>query len=492
MPNIHLYQFQKEAIQKFLKSGSLIAALPTGTGKTVVAISIILKLHNIYGKDFKCLVIVPANLRSNFSDTITKFHLNISNKVITKVSDFHESMKKGNLSVISYNFLRMYFNEIVKYDYHLVVCDELHYAKNSGSTTFKTLFSLRQITQHFLGLTASPVSNNAKEFFTIVALVANDKTIINEGMKLVKYIRVGRKEPSLIQKWLFGAKPKGGTRVQVGITDQYEFKRLVSRWIYIPTHHKISVTGKRPDVKTFVIKVPLTKYEAQVYKYVIGKIPALLLKQLQRGTISDNDVRKIKNWLMAAQQVLLSPDYVIANDNRDVVAATTARAGSKIMRVGQMIKQSGEQSIVFTPFLRFGAQVANRYFNSIGIKSVEYSGAISKQERKEIVEKYENQQIQVICLTGAGQEGINLPSCKNVFFLSMHFNPEVMRQVMGRALRITSKNPYVNVYTIFAVIKKGPFMYEKTVDQWISAIVNRKTLLRQAIYNILQEVDLEE
>jgi len=485
--DIHLYQFQKEVIQKFLKSGSLIAALPTGTGKTVVALSIITKLSKKY-KDFKCLVVVPANLRSNFRDNILKFHLNVSNSIITSLDQFERLYQESSVLVVSYNFVRSYYQQLLNYRFHLIICDEIHYAKNKGSVTFRSLFILRQNTIHFLGLTASPISNNAQEFFTIIALVADDKTIITRGMKTVKIIRLGAEKKSKISRVLFGP-PKRGTKVEVGIKDPEAFKRLVGKWIYIPKMEKITSTGKRPDVRSFIIKVPLSSYEVKIYKYIMGKIPSSVLKQLESGTISDNDVRKIKNWLIAAQQALISPDYIIQSDMQEV---TNPQAGSKVRKVGEILKETKEKSIVYTPFLRFGAKVANHYFNSIGIKSVEYSGAITHDERRKIVNLFEKGDLQVICLTGAGQEGINLPSCKNVFFLSLHFNPEVMRQVMGRALRVTSKNPYVKVYFVFAVIQTAFGGQQETVDHWISRIVNRKTLLRQAIYNILQEVDLEE
>jgi len=44
MPKIQLYQFQKEAIEKFNQNNhQLLVSIPTGGGKTIVALNIIEK-----------------------------------------------------------------------------------------------------------------------------------------------------------------------------------------------------------------------------------------------------------------------------------------------------------------------------------------------------------------------------------------------------------------------------------------------------------------
>ncbi|RLC20221.1 MAG: hypothetical protein DRI57_05305 [Deltaproteobacteria bacterium] len=490
---IKLHDFQQEVVNKFFKSGSLLCVLPTGTGKTVVALEIIRRLKEQYGNKTKCLIVVPANLRSNFVDTIRKFQLKLNAEIIQKVSQLDQAYRTKTILVISYDFMRLYALKLLRYKWTLIVADEVHYAKNRQTKNFAVLYQLRLNSRHFLGLTASPIANTPEEFFTILIIVTGDRSIFAEGMQLIKYMEIGRKDPTWWEKLkatLTGRRPrsKKGELIPIGIKDIEAFRRLVGRWVYIPHYSKIEKLGTRPKVKSFVVRVDLDDFETKAYKYALRKIPRQDLKDLKEGTITNARLRQIKNIIMACQQTLLSPDYIYEYEERGQEGVEQSnislfRPGSKIKAVAKFLKQTGEKTIVFSSFLRFGARLANHYFNKLGIKSREYSGAVKPQERKEIIKQFEEGDLQVICLTGAGQEGMNLPSCKNVFFLNLPWHGEILRQVVGRALRITSKNPFVRMFWLFAYTKDG----QETIDLWLSNLIKRKDIIRNAIFAALQE-----
>jgi SNF2 family DNA or RNA helicase len=473
-----LYPFQKEAVDKFFKVSNcrMIAALPTGAGKTLVAIAIMDKIIQ-QNPNAKILVVVPANLRNNLIENIKKFDIRSLNAVIIKSpKDLEESYETHNTFIMSYNFLRMYLNQILKYHWDMLVADEIHFAKNENTKNFKSLYALTGRVKCFLGLTASYVSNNMEEFFNIVALVANDKNIIRLGKHLIKYEIYGQRKASLVSKLLLNDKDIKGRPVQVGISDPLMFKRLVAKYIYLPKNEKILVVGKRPKPVSTVKHIILTKYEWKVYKYVLGEIPKPLLKLLASGDINDEQLRQIKNQIMALQQVLITPDYIKEGVN-------SKRPSSKVIACAKHIKENNSKAIVFTPFLEHGAMVVNDYFKSVGIKSELYAGVIKPKDRLKLQHAFESGEIDVLVLTTAGREGINLPSAKEVHFLSLTWNPEDLEQVMGRALRITSTNDIVNIYWYFA---KGP-NGEETIDDWMSRVLHRKRLLKKAIYEILSE-----
>ena len=487
MDNVRLLEIQKEAIKKFWKTGNLLVVLPTGTGKTVVALTIIQQFVNKLHDKFKCLIVVPANLRTNITQNIDKFKFRFNAQIIKNVQQFLDSYENNNVFVVSYNFLRLHPELFVDKQWDLLICDELHYAKNIATKNYKALFYVRANSKHMLGLTASPVANTPEEFFNIVALIANDKSLITLGKNLVKYGYEPGVKPPLWARILFGAKPKPGKKIPIGFTDPEAFKRLFSPYVYIPDEYKVQQIGKRPEIKSYVINVELTKFESKAYKYALKQLSPVDLWELKTGSISSSKLREIKNKIMAAQQTLLSPDYIykISIDKdieRSKVTLSQFRPGSKIKVTAERLKQTGNKSIVYTSFVTFGARLANLYFNSVGIKSAEYSGHIKPEERQKIIDSFEHGDLQVICLTGAGQEGINLPSCKDIYFLNLPWHEEALRQVIGRALRVTSKNPYVNVYWIFATING-----KETIDHWMSKIIQRKALMRNVIFNLLKE-----
>ncbi len=463
---LQLLSYQKESIRRFIKNDyRLLVALPTGAGKTIVAVYSIFLL--IRKQQDRCLVITPANLKFNIADTLKKYFPHIS-IVVTDKDTFDEDYKTKQVIVISYNFLRMYKEKLTSKQWNLLVVDELHYAKNITSETFKDLAILGIRTKYFLGLTASPYSNNPYEFFTLLYIVSKDREVLKKYNQFIKYKTKSIKSPTGNNQ---------SKTYPVDVLYQKLFKKYFGRWIYWPTEEVVQNLSNIPKPILHLVKVPITRNEYLSYKYALQQIPPQILKRFKMGELSNTELIKIKSWLTKAEQVLLTPQAI--------TTGPYTIPGSKIKFVGQMIKKRGNQSIVFAQFLETGVRVANEYFDSIGLNSVEYSGDVKLEERRRIEDAYNNGEIDVICLTTAGMEGINLPTCKDVYFLNLHFNPEVIKQVQGRALRVTSKNKNVDVFWILAYYKQAGIIAKSTIDAWLADIVLNKKSFRDKLQSVL-------
>ena len=463
---LKLMGYQKEAIRRFESNNNrLLIALPTGAGKTIVAVYAINSI--LKNQRDRVLVITPANLKNNTYSTLQKFYPDIKACMPTKDSLFQD-YKENQVLIISYNFMRMYLTEIEKLEWKMLVIDELHYAKNMTSSTFKSLAILGIRTPYLLGLTASPYSNNPQEFFTLLYIVSRDRNVLKIYRKFLKWKTVHVKSPT------------GRTQTKtypVEVLYQQYFRKYFGRWIYWPTEEMIQSLSTLPKPILHVVKVPITKAEYVNYLYALKKIPPELLQKFKEGTLNNRELIKIRSWLMKAEQVLLTPDAITDGPYVDV--------GSKIKTVGKMIKDRKNQSIVFTQFVETGVDIANTYFNQIGLKSVVYSGKVKGDERRKIEDEYNAGNIDVICLNTAGMEGINLPTCKDVYFLSLHFNPEVIKQVQGRALRVTSKNETVDVFWMLAYYRIMGIIPKSTIDTWMANIILNKKSFRDTLQYVL-------
>jgi len=471
---LHLLEIQKRAFDKFRKAGGRqLEALPTGAGKTIVAIYTIqwvLKLN----PSNKVLVVTPANLRFNTGSTLSRFYPEIKFTYPNK-NTLLDDYKTKSVLIISFNFLRDYIEELKKLKFTLLMIDEFHYAKNKNSSTFRSLKEIAFSTKYCMGLTASPYSNTPAEFFTLVYLISKDPKILKYANKFINYKKKKVELPS---------GKVANRKYPYNIHYKFIFKKYVGKWIFWPSKKTLK-TMKKPKPLTYLKKVPITKLEYYTYLYALNKVPEKLIVKLQKGTITNGELAKIRFWLAVAEQALLTPDAYIKG-------RTNKRPGSKIKYIAEKIKKDKKQAIVFSQFKENGVTVANRYFNSIGIKSVEYSGAVSKEERRQIEKDYNDGKIQVICLTMAGMEGINLPTATQVYFLSLYFNPEVLNQVQGRALRVSSHNLYVDVYWLLAVYTKfsvaGIGLVKKdTIDTWMMNIAMKKNEFRKTLWKVLGE-----
>ncbi len=472
MINLQLTGYQDNAVLKFLENKRLLVALPPGTGKTVVALDAIQKVKKINPK-IKILITVPANLRDNFVDNIVQFSLKIKASIITNVDELRNI--KTSIVIVSYNFLNNHIEDFLSIDFKMLICDEFHYSKNLQSKNFQNLFKLSKNSEYVLGLTASPYSNTPLEFFTLISVIAADKSILNKWQNFVKYDYAVK--PNLILRILFGKKYSG--KFPAALTNINEFKRTFGQYLFIVSEKTLNKDVRfknRPIPISKIIKIKISNYETNVYKYALKEIPKTLLRLLELNQISTHQLAEIKNQIMAVQQILLTPDYIKKNE-------IPKEPGTKMKFVAKQLKENGRKSLIFTPFLLRGAIVMNDLLNSMGVKSALYAGQIDKDERRKIVNRFEKGDLQAICMTTAGMEGINLPSCQDVWLLSLVWNPEVLNQVIGRALRITSSNKSINIYWVFALQNNG----KDTIDEWMNEVLRRKQLFRDSIFKALGE-----
>ena len=462
---MNLFEYQEIAVNKFFANkGRLLCAMPTGTGKTIVATAIIKKEYQ-QNKNVRILIVTPAGLKFNFIETFKKVNLKIPASEVLNAKLLEDYYKDYNILVISYNFLRGHLDELLQYHFDLLVVDEFHYAKSKGGNTARAVLAIRKQVSQILAMTASPYSNNPTEFVNLLYIITLDKA-------LCKFIA----QEQIVYKAISVDTPMGKRKkiMPAGLKNPSTVRKLLNPWIFWPSDKTISKSKPKVQPRYFTIITEITPEEYAQYKYVIGKIPIQILKRLILGTITPREINKIMGWLIAGQETLLSPSYL---ENK-----LPALPGSKIKFLGELIKKKREKSIVFSSFVEYGINPTVTYLNRIGIKTKAYIGAVKQSERSQLISDFEEGDLEVLCISSAGAEGINLPSAKNIYFLNVHFNPEVMKQIEGRALRITSTNDYVNMVYMLARYQNKPL-----IDDWILNIARAKQVFRNNIFQAIQE-----
>ena len=100
-------------------------------------------------------------------------------------------------------------------------------------------------------------------------------------------------------------------------------------------------------------------------------------------------------------------------------------------------------------------------------KCVMIIGSSKEQERKEAVEKFQNDPKIQVFLGGmnSANTGITLTAAKNVLFVDYDWVPANMEQAYGRAHRIGNKADSLSIYQMVA---KG------TIDQKVAKVLDKK------------------
>lgn len=140
-PNFELREYQKKAVDAWLKNDCQgVITLPTGTGKTLVALEAINRLK------LKTLIVVPTiNLLEQWKQNLEKF------LGVKEIGIYGGGQKeKKDITITTYDSAFIYFNDFV--DFGLVVFDETHHLPSQN---------YRKIAQGLptprrMGLTATP------------------------------------------------------------------------------------------------------------------------------------------------------------------------------------------------------------------------------------------------------------------------------------------------------------------------------------------------
>jgi SNF2 family DNA or RNA helicase len=150
------FDFQREGIEFAYKARYSLNAFEMGLGKTPVAIATAVKANAS-----RSLIVCPAFLIPNWINEVAKF---TGEKAST---DFEDDARFHVVSYTSIGRVSEYFSR-----YEFVVCDEVHYAKNTEAKRTQALHRL--ISEHrpkyFLGLSGTPIKNRVPEFYSLLRL----------------------------------------------------------------------------------------------------------------------------------------------------------------------------------------------------------------------------------------------------------------------------------------------------------------------------------
>lgn len=181
------YQFKP--LLKFLNSNSrrLLIADEVGLGKTIEAGHILLELKA--RNEFKAaLIVCPNSLKVKWQIELKeKFGLDF--KIYDSLDDtitdlqYHPNTARGILNYEKIRVVRKYddekkiSNELIDYledshkNFSIILCDEAHKMKNSGTDTFKLMSKILDFTNTAVFLTATPIMLGEEDLYNLLHLL---------------------------------------------------------------------------------------------------------------------------------------------------------------------------------------------------------------------------------------------------------------------------------------------------------------------------------
>ncbi|XP_069791457.1 interferon-induced helicase C domain-containing protein 1 isoform X2 [Narcine bancroftii] len=496
IPEIQLRDYQLEVAAPALEGKNIIICLPTGSGKTRVAVYITrhhLDKMKFLGKTGKVIVLVnkiplvDQHFRKEFNPFLKdKYSVSkISGDTQLKIS-FPQVVRENDIIICTAQILENQLaepsnvddNDLKISDFSLIIIDECHHTQKED--VFKSIMT-RYIEQklnnkkestvkplpQILGLTASPGVGGAKKRQRaeshILQLCANldaskIMTVKNYLTQLKDQVKDPIKKMEMAEgriKDPFGCQIKemmmkihtflGRSAVSDFGTQSYE------QWIV----QKEKEGAKKEDRKLRVCAEHLRKYnDALMINDTIRMIDAYnYLTVFYRGekrkkNTEDEDIPKSK--LDDTDRFLIT----IFNEHHATLESLAGKPqyeNEKLSTLRKTIlqeftKKQNSRGIIFTK-TRQNAHALNDWignnekFKDVGIKAQYLTGAgnnsqykhMTQNEQKEVLSKFHDGEINLLIATTVAEEGLDIKECNFVIRYGLVTNEIAMVQARGRA-----------------------------------------------------------
>lgn len=179
------HDYQKYAIDFIEKNPVSAVFLECGLGKTIITLTAIQNLMYDSFDVHKVLIIAPLRVaRNTWSAEIEKWehlkHLTHSVVVGTAEERKNALQKQADIYIINRENIQ-WLVENCKFDFDMIVIDELSSFKNHQTKRFRSLLKVRPRVKRIVGLTGTPSSNGLMDLFA-------EFRMLDMGERLGRYI----------------------------------------------------------------------------------------------------------------------------------------------------------------------------------------------------------------------------------------------------------------------------------------------------------------
>ena len=432
MNKIKLFDYQIQCIEWIKKHYGLILYHSMGSGKTITSLAMVSQFK------YPIIVIATKASKKNFQDDIKKIGLDIKNiKIIT--------YQKAVKSIL---------DKQLSFENHSVIIDEAHHLRTG--TKFQTILINECLNAKKLVLLTGTIFYNALTDLSVLVNMIKKDEILPETNKEFKFFF-----------W----------------DDTYEspcsIDTLKDRVKDTISYYKKSMNSEKyPESFTTYKKVDLSNLQISEYRHYLKKI--LSLDNLQNIDYSILDKRKVNNFLSVTRQLSNtlnnSPDF------------------PKILAIWEYIKKAPRPLIVYSNYLSNGILPIATHLSKNNISYAIYFGEQTEEKRNKIIDNYNSGHIDVLLITSAGSESLDLKNTRSIHIMEPHWNESKINQIIGRAIRYESHKSLNVSERIVEIVRwvsifgyKIPF---ETADEHLVKMAQKKEKMFLAFDKIIQECSI--
>jgi SNF2 family DNA or RNA helicase len=382
-----------------------------------------------------------------------------------KVRKAYEEATGPCVLIMGYRTALQDFTHIQEYSGYILVTDEATAYKNHSTQIHRLALHLANQASKIWALTGTLIKNNLMEGYGIYKVVhpelfpKHPTTFMNEYciVEMMSLPNVRQKIPKVV----------GYRKEQIK-----SFKDKIDPYYLGRPKHEVA--DELPTLTQKTIEVPLNSFQESKYQEALTGI----LEVGSGDNISEKEVSKLTS-LIYCQQIVNHPKLIDCEGESE-----------KLNTLIELIKEGdleGQKVIVYTFFKKL-VDIMMDTFKKEGIKAVRVTGDEKASDREKAKNKFQdpNDATQVICITKAGGDAINLQAASAIVFFDTPWSAGDYLQILGRMIRIGSVHQ--NVYAIHLVATGR----KVTIDKKVMDVMFKKKELVEAVIGKRLKGDSED
>ena len=473
------YVYQKETVFFGTDKNSALFLLPTGAGKSFIAITLYNELKQSDKVTTPGIIVVPASLKYQWVKEVSKFSDLVAKAVDTPSKagkKFDKQFEDVDLLICNYETLKnkAVVEKLKAIDCEFIICDEVQKINNHKSGIHKAICQFNDLEYRY-GMTATPITNNPENVFGIFNFLDVD-LFKTHGKFATNYIIY-----------------KGYGRV-AGAKNVEHLKGKISPYIFMKTVEEIS--DQLPELIVTPIYCTMSNKTKKINDTIMAdlKIAQDAVDRIEKQISNPKELEKnpeYKQWtakIMAyqtfAQELADDPRLLgMSESNMANQYDTDGLDSPKLSVLKDLVSNiidADETVCIFTKYERMQRLLINELkseFKDIGIAHI--NGSMSPEERYEQAYTLfqDDPNYKVLIVTEAGNAGISLSKCKNLieYDLADSYANQIQRH--GRIKRADSVSRISNVYQI---------ILDESYDIIAQRIINKKQKYDDEIIQSLQ------
>lgn len=437
------HDYQKTAIEFALDHPAAGLFLDMGMGKTVSSLTLIEELKNNYLEEVKSLVIAPKRVAE---DTWPNEHVKWDHlkdlkivKIMGSPAERQRALKQeGDIYIITRDNLAWLVDLLgTRWDFNIVIVDELSGFKSSKSVRFKKLRKVRPRIQRLIGLTGTPAPNGYEDLWAQVYL-------LDRGERLGKTITEFRRN------YFITLYRHGYNEYELRPGAKDEIDKAISD-ICISMKARDYLKLKEPLFINRIAKLDKKEYE--------------LYKKMERDAVLELDEKDITalNAAAVSNKLLQLANGAVYTEEREVIPIHE----QKLDVLEELIEEAnGEPVLVFYNFKHDRDRILKRFK---GVRILDTDQDIKDWNAGKI-------KIFLAHPASAGH-GLNLQAGGHiVIWFGLNWSLELYQQANARLNR-QGQTETVRIYHIIA---------EKTVDERVLEVLNGKNIRQEELLKKLK------